>query len=200
MPEATNKVNSPNDNPDAAATPKAARVTEQRPLRRVGTVRPDNTEPWVVTVDRLSKAKPGDILEIAASQIEILDSYYREVLGQARRSFGWAIAAAGVGLLFFLAAVGFLLVSQSQGVANISLISGGLVEVISAINFYLYAKTSAQLAEFHTRLDGTQRFLLANSLCESLEGDFKQRARLELIRKIAGMGIKEIETPQPHTQ
>ncbi len=74
-----------------------------------------------------------------------------------------------------------------QNVAVVSLISGALIEVISGINFYLYGKTSVQLADFQTRLDVTQRFLLANSMCESLEGDYKQKARSELIRTIAGV-------------
>ncbi len=136
--------------------------------------------------DRLSQAKPEDIQEIAASQIKLLASYYDLVLGQARKSFRWALIAAGIGLMFFLASVGFLLSQQPQNLANISLISGALIEVISAINFYLYGKTSAQLATFHTRLGTTQRFLLANSMCESLEGEFKQKARYELIKTVAG--------------
>jgi len=89
--------------------------------------------------------------------------------------------------VFFLTSVGFLLLQQPHSLANISLISGALIEVISAINFYLYGKTSAQLASFHTRLDITQRFLLANSMCESLEGEFKQRARYELIKTVSGL-------------
>ncbi len=33
----------------------------------------------------------------------------------------------------------------------------------------------------------TQRFLLANSVCEGLKNDFEQKARLELVRAIAGI-------------
>jgi hypothetical protein len=140
------------------------------------------------SVERLSKANPKDVQEIAASQIQLLNSYYHISLDQARRSFYSALAAAGIGLIFFLAAIGFLLFKQpSEGVASASIISGSLVEVISAINFYLYGKTSAQFAEFHTRLGHTQRYLLANSLCEGLEGDFKQQARVDLVKAIGGV-------------
>jgi hypothetical protein len=138
-------------------------------------------------VDRLSKAHPGDVQEIAASQIQLLTSYYDLVLGQARRSFRWALIAAGIGLGFFLASLAFLLLMQLQNVATVSLISGALIEVISAINFYLYKTTSDQLANFHTRLDLTQRFLLANSICDSLEGDIKSKARYEIIKTITGL-------------
>ena len=139
------------------------------------------------SVERLSKAKPGDVQEIAASQIQLLSSYYTLVLDQARRSFRWALIAAGVGFIFFLTSVGTLLAQQPQNMALVSMFSGALIEVISGINFYLYNKSASQLAEFHTRLDLTQRFLLANSVCEGLEGDFKQQARSNLVKMIAGM-------------
>ena len=140
------------------------------------------------SLQRLSKINPSQVQEIVASQIELLTIYHNVVLDQAKRSFRSALLAAGVGLGFFLASVGFLLSSKPQAnVAVISLISGALVEVISGINFYLYGKTSAQLADFQIRLDMTQRFLLANSICESLEGDFKQQTRSELVRSIAGV-------------
>lgn len=138
-------------------------------------------------IQRLSQTDPSQVQEIVASQIQLLNVYYEVVLDQARKSFRWALIAAGVGSAFFLAAVSFLLLRQSQDIAFISLISGALIEVISCINFFLYGKTSAQLAEFQTRLDKTQRFLLANSVCEGLGEEFKQQARSELVRAIAGI-------------
>jgi hypothetical protein len=139
------------------------------------------------SVERLSKAEPGDVQEIAASQIQLLSSYYTLVLDQAQRSFRWALIAAGIGFVFFFASVGTLLAQQSPNIALVSLVSGALIEVVSGIGFYLYNKSASQLAMFHTRLDSTQRFLLANSVCEGLEGDFKQQARSNLVRMIAGM-------------
>jgi len=119
-----------------------------------------------------------------------LIGYYSEVLSQSNKSFRWALTIAIVGFIFFLAAVAFLLFQPNSEIAVISLISGSLVEVISAIIFYLYGKTSSQLAEFQNRLDVTQRFLLANSICESLEGDAKQQARVELVQTIAQIKVK----------
>jgi hypothetical protein len=137
------------------------------------------------SVDRLSHANPDNVQEIAASQIQLLNNYYDLVLDQAKRSFKWALIAAGVGFVFLIASLGFILLQQRQMVAIMSLISGSLVEVISAINFYLYGRTSSQLSKFHTRLDMTQRHLLANSICECLEGDYKNQARSYLIKMMA---------------
>ena len=141
-------------------------------------------------VNRLATANPSDVQEVAASQIKLLNSYYVLVLDQARRSFRWALIAAGVGSLFFLCAIGFVLIAQLQNAALISLISGALVQVISGINFYLYGKTSAQLSSFHNRLEQTQRFLLANSVCEGLTDEFKQQARSKLIQTMAGLTVE----------
>ncbi|MBF0378141.1 MAG: hypothetical protein HQK72_11750 [Desulfamplus sp.] len=51
---------------------------------------------------------------------------------------GISLVAAGIGLLFFLAAIVFLLTNKIQPIATISLISGALVEVISGVNFYFH--------------------------------------------------------------
>jgi hypothetical protein len=147
-------------------------------------------------IERISDAEPANIQKIAASQIEMLRIYYREVLDQAQKSFRWAIIAAGTGLIFFLGAVIFTLVQGTQNIAVVSLISGSLIEVISAINFYLYGKTSSQLADFQNRLDTTQRILLANSMCEGLEGEIKHQTRSEIIKTILSgdsFGIKKLE-------
>ncbi len=108
------------------------------------------------------------------------------------------LVAAVIGLVFFLFAVGYLLFLKTDAVpAVISLIGGSLIEVISGVNFYLYGKTSAQLADFQTRLDHTQRYLLANSMVESLEGDSKQKTRAEVIRAIADVAPTSIPIAAP---
>ena len=137
------------------------------------------------SINRLAEAEPGDILKVAASQIALLASYYKAVLDQAKMSFRWALVAAGIGLMFFLGAVFFLLTRESEAIATVGVISGALVEVIAGINFYLYNKTTAQLADFHYRLEQTQRYLLANSICEALQGNTKQETRAFLIQTIA---------------
>ncbi len=147
------------------------------------------------SVERISQASPSDIQEIAASQIKLLSVYHNLVLEQARRSFYLAMVAACVGLVFFIAAI-TVLWQRSEGASIISLLSGAIVEVIAGINFYLYGKTSNQLADFQIRLDMTQRFLLANSICEGLDGNHKQRARTILVKAVAGVTEKQSPLPK----
>ena len=135
---------------------------------------------------RLTEAASGDVKEIAASQIELLSRFYDLSLSQASRSFRWALVASIVGLLFFIAAIGFM-VTQQGDVATISVIGGAMVQFIAGVNFFLYGKTLSQLTLFQGRLEVTQRFLLANSLCESLDGKVKHYTRARLIGALAGV-------------
>ena len=91
-----------------------------------------------------------------------------------------------LGLLFFIAAIGFM-VTQQGDVAMISVIGGAMVQFIAGVNFFLYGKTLSQLTLFQGRLEVTQRFLLANSLCESLDGKVKHYTRARLIGALAGV-------------
>lgn len=136
---------------------------------------------------RLAEAKSDDVKEIAASQLELLSRFYDLSLSQARRSFRWALIASVVGFLFLLAAIVFLINEQSPNLATASLIGGAMIEFIAGVNFVLYGKTLSQLTLFQGRLENTQRFLLANSLCESLDGHVKHYTRARLIGALAGI-------------
>src|SRR5260221_12876979 len=51
---------------------------------------------------------PAKNQEVAASQIEISEMYYNNVLQHTRRLFRWALIVAGTALIFFLTAVALL--------------------------------------------------------------------------------------------
>lgn len=93
----------------------------------------------------------------------------------------------GAGLLFFIAAVGFILsgVGVENNLPTISAISGAFIEVVSGLNFYLYGKALDKLDTFHVRLGQTQRFLLANSICMKLESKERQSSLAKLVDTIA---------------
>ena len=149
-----------------------------------GTIRPPDKSLEEI-LEQLSNTDADEVTKVAASQLEIMNSYHYLVQKQAERSFFWALVAAGVGLVFFIIALSLALFTQIEHVAIISVSSGAIVEVLSAINFYLYEKTSSQLTKFYAHLDITQRFILANSVCEGLEGKVKQQTRAELVLAIS---------------
>lgn len=135
-------------------------------------------------LQRLTDASEGDVKAIASSQIELLARFYDLSLSQAGRSFRWALAASVVGLAFFLMAVFFMLWQHSGELATLTMIGGALIEFIAGVNFYLYGKTLSQLSLFQGRLEVTQRFLLANSLCESLSEAWRDPTRARLINQL----------------
>lgn len=139
--------------------------------------------------EHLGTVAPDDPQQVASASTQLLNTFYTVALQQSIRAFLWALVAAGVGLVFFVGAVIFQLVAEATEVATVSIIAGSIVEVISGLNFYLYGRTTEQLAEYRRSLEQTQRFLLANSIAGSLEDEtVRARTRADLVTRIAGWG------------
>ena len=144
--------------------------------------RPHNIE---AIATELAETEPGDIQKTGSLVIELLNRYNEEVLSQAKKSFNWAVTVALMGFALFIGSLFILFTMQLQQIAAIGIIGGAIVEVVAGLQFYLYGKTTTQLAYFQQSLDRTQRFLIANSICEALEGENKQKSRAELVKYIA---------------
>ncbi|MGY8681208.1 hypothetical protein Q2941_25925 [Bradyrhizobium sp. UFLA05-153] len=146
----------------------------------LGSISVGRTENNIVreTIQRIATADPANVQLIAALQMELLAEYHQIALAQSRRMFFWALVGSGVGLIFFVAA--FVHAFPSE----IAFFSGAIVEILAGIVFVLYGKATAQLSSFHSRLEDLDRYLLANSLCEALDGDERNKARAALIQEI----------------
>ncbi len=141
-------------------------------------------------VEEVAKADPNNIQEVAASQLSIINSYYQSGLQQSQQSFLWSLRWGGIGLAFLIAAIGFLLFRQPTEVAIASGIGGAFLELFAGTYLYLYKHASDQLAAFRAGLESTQRLLLANSMCEKLEGEVEQTTRAELIRLMVNSAVQ----------
>jgi len=156
---------------------------------RVGTILSDfwdniadsNIENSIIrdSIQRIGAADPANVQLIAASQLELLAGYHQIALAQSRRIFFWALVVSGVGLIFLVAAVVSVLPT------GVAFLAGATVEIVAGIVFVLYGKATAQLSSFHSRLEVLQRYLLANSLCEALDGEDRNKARAALIQEIS---------------
>jgi hypothetical protein len=140
----------------------------------------------VNAIKSVSKADPKNIQEVAAASFDLSDSYYANVLSQAKRSFNVAVVAGIAGSLFFLAAVVLALTLRDLSAPLISSIGGAIVEVVSGLNFWLYSRTAIQLNSFHMRLERMQRYLVANSVAASLEGEHQATTLQKLVMVISG--------------
>jgi hypothetical protein len=78
-------------------------------------------------------------------------------------------------------------------------LGGALSAFVSGVDFHIYNKSLSQLANFHQRLDMTQRFPLSDSLCNSIKDPAKQDAtRADLIMAIVGgMDLKKLGLTAP---
>ena len=132
----------------------------------------------------VSKNNPQDV---AAGVSNILNGYYSIALRQSQDSFRSALAAAIAGVVFFALAGGLFLWFKSTEVTTVGTIGGAVVEVIAGLNFYLYGKTTAQLDSYRRSLEQTQRFLLANSIAETLDTE-REKTRANLVDTIVQWG------------
>ena len=123
-------------------------------------------------IRRIGAADPANVQMIASAQLELIAGYHQIALAQSRRIFFWALVGSGVGLIFLLAAVAHAFPTE------IAFLSGAIVEIVAGIVFVLYGKTIPQLNTFQRRLDDLQRYILANCLCEALDGDERNKARV----------------------
>lgn len=142
---------------------------------------------------QIATANPGNIQEVTASQLAIINSYYQSGLEQSQQSFVWSLIWGGIGLIFLMTAVGVLLFGQPTEVAFASTIGGALLELFAGTYLVLYKHASDQLAVFRASLERTQRLLLANSMCEQLEGEIEKTTRAELIRLMVNSAVNTIE-------
>lgn len=144
---------------------------------------------------------PAKIQEVAASQVVVVEHYYKMVLNQAQRLFRWALTITGTGLAFLLAGVIALILQQpiSVSVSIACTVCGVVLEGIAGFIFILYGRALSQLEGFHKHLDRTQQYLLANAICENLEGDNKQLTQTELFRVIMDtlISVKGLEKKMP---
>ncbi len=140
-------------------------------------------------IDRLAKADPKDIQEVAASQLQFMTSNYKIVLSQSRRYFFWGLVTAGVGLFFFVIAAVYIVASGNTGAAIVPILSGVVIEAIAGLLFRMSGHVAAESHEFQAKVETIHRQLLANSISESLSGDMKEKIRAELARKIANIRL-----------
>lgn len=139
-------------------------------------------------IEKVARTNPSDIQTTTANLMQVDNSYYINALEQSKSSFDWAIRIGVTGIAFFFIAAGILIwkqADQSYAGPLITALSGAVVEVIAGIILALHRHASDQVNSCHVRLNRMQRFLVANSACESLEGEIKQKTRAELIMKLA---------------
>lgn len=141
-----------------------------------------------LAIEKIAQANPSNLAEVVSPNLEMGNSYYLNTLNQSRQSFSWALVGEGVVIVFFIAAV-ILVLLRLPGNASylaplITALAGAVVQIATGVLFKFYSSASDQTAACHNRLDRIQRFFIANSACERLEGEIKGMTQVALIKKL----------------
>jgi hypothetical protein len=139
-------------------------------------VRPRQRSTEAIT--RIYDTDASDIQKVGAANLNLNDLYCESIINQANRSFWSALIAAMVGLLFFLGAVAFIVLSH-QNAEQLSLVTGlgtAITACVSGTSFYLYRSTMKHFEAFHLCLARTEIVLLENSVCKQIEDVNKRDA------------------------
>jgi hypothetical protein len=133
----------------------------------------------------------GDTRALASHLNKMILAYYEDVRRQAQQSFHSAVAMGTVGAaLFFFGCYEAMRQGPGQSAASftpaaIAVIGGALVQTLSGLQFFIYGRAARQFQSFHICLERMNRFLLANTIVESLTHEpAQEKARLELMHQI----------------
>ena len=134
--------------------------------------------------DDIARTSPDNIQEIASLIQKMIIDYYKDVRRQATFAFGAAFVLELIAVGFFLYAANKAINASGIQTAALSAISGLLIQIMTAIVFYLYAQAARQFGGFHICLERTNRFLLANSMVEHLPEAERASKRAEVITTV----------------
>ena len=136
-------------------------------------------------VNQISQTDPKDVQQNAANQITVPAKYYENGLSQAKTSFNWAIAITIFSIISFIVAVLLFMNNADKTGTVIAGLGGALTQLIAGTLLFIYRRTLIQLDNYTEQMSKVQNYLLANSFVESLDGEAKEQARMELIKTVA---------------
>jgi hypothetical protein len=119
-----------------------------------------------------------EMQQMVALHLNLVDHYYSDVLKQANASFWCAVffAASGFGVLVYtIYAVVNPNTSNPVDVGTIGLVSGGLIEFISAIVFFIYRRATEQFNTFHLCLERAHRHVMAFLIDDMADGEDREK-------------------------
>lgn len=171
------------------------------------------------TVKELSANSPN-IHQLASFQLQMQTDYYDLVSKQANRNLKQAYRFSYIGLVFFAISILLLILqpyflsyffinydaekiktivavsnASFNSIVTVIVIVGILFELIALTIFYFYGRKLNQLDTLQMQADTNQRFLLANSVCQSIIGD-KKAGQLIIIKSLVEYEPEKQEKPK----
>jgi len=110
------------------------------------------------------------VIDLMVKNVSELREYYIISKRQANKSFSTALVVCILGFCVFVLGM-FINLYGNQNIIIYTTISGGIVEVISGLFFWLYRQTTGQLNIYHERLGTTEKYLTVMQLIEKMSPD-----------------------------
>jgi len=142
---------------------------------------------------------------VAAKHLKIVTQYYLDVRKQASASFWCAVVLAILGFAVLVATMFLVMMYPDSGydLKTIGIVSGVLIEFISAVVFFIYKRSTEQFNTFHVCLERTNRYLMAYDIINGMSDDTNRKeggARHDLACIIANAPmIRQKEDGITHT-
>ena len=132
--------------------------------------------------------------KLIAVNLKYMDDYYYLVQIQTSKSYGLTRFGALVGFLVLIVGVGLSYVDSSNITGKLTIVSGVIIEFISAIFFYLYNRTIQQLNIYHDKLIAVQDTTLALKVAQSINDENLKNQTMRYLTEI--LTNKLIKTPE----
>lgn len=113
-----------------------------------------------------------DVIAMMIDNVGELREYYVISKQQARRSFSASLFICFFGIVIYVLGI-VAYVFFNKNISVVSIIAGTVVEVISALFFWLYREATKQLSIYHQRLGSTEKYLIAIQIIKDVSTENK---------------------------
>lgn len=127
--------------------------------------------------------RSNDVVSLMINNVSELREYYVISKRQANRVFTSTLVICILGFIVFILGIVLSAITK-QELALYTTISGGIVELISGLFFWLYKGTTNQLNLYHERLGYTEKYLTAMQLAEKMSPERKDETYKYIIQMV----------------
>lgn len=125
-------------------------------------------------------------------EVEQLSGYYALTLGQARVSFWFSLIFASVGFIVIISA-GLLYSGGDYVSASIKVVSGLVIDAVSALFFVQSRRAQESMSAFFEKLRSDRQFVEARRICDEIKNeDTKDKIKTMLVLHYSGIDASSL--------